>query len=331
VFLGEFYKISQNTGLVNRLIPRLYAAGIRNLGIEYALSDDQKDIDALLTAPSWNEAKARAITFDWVVTWGYQEYVDLYKTAWQVNSTRPAGAAPFRIVGLNVRQDWTVLTSVKQLEDPAIVARMYARGVPDAHMAEVIEREFLQPGQKALIYCGTQHALTRYRSLDYEKNAASMKLPEVRRAGNILFAKAPARVFTIEIHAPWPEPSQKNGMGYPAGGAVDALLDRLPDDKKNGGWDLAGTLLGAVSIKGSTYESPAAKTLADVFDGYVVLGPIRAYTTVTPIPDFILPQDAERASRDFPGVKPAPMTAKQVQAAIAQDVDMLQKALAQFR
>ena len=62
VFLGEFFKVRQNVELVTGLIPRLYAAGVRNLGIEYALSDDQQDIDALVTAPAWDEAKARAIT-----------------------------------------------------------------------------------------------------------------------------------------------------------------------------------------------------------------------------------------------------------------------------
>lgn len=331
VFLGEFYKISQNVLLVNRLIPRLYAAGIRNLGIEYALSDDQKDIDALLTAPAWDEAKARAITFDWLVTWGYQEYIDLYKTAWQVNSTRPAGAAPFRLVGLSPRQDWSALTSQKDMSDPAAVAKMYAEGVPDARMAEVITNVLLKKGEKALIFCGTQHAFTRYRSPDYEKNAAAMKLSEVRRAGNIVAAAAASHVMTIALHAPWPDATSKSGLGFPAGGAIDDMIDKLPEEKKSGGWDTAGTPLGAVSIKGSTYATATATTLADMFDGYVVQGPLRAYTTVTPISDFIRPQDADRAAKNFPGVKPAPMTAQQVQASIAQDVDMLQKALAQFR
>ena len=56
VMLGEFFKIRQNVQLVQGLIPRLYAAGIRNLGIEYALSDDQGQIDALLTAPAGTKA-----------------------------------------------------------------------------------------------------------------------------------------------------------------------------------------------------------------------------------------------------------------------------------
>ena len=81
VLLGEFFKIRQNVQLVQDLIPRLYAAGIANLGIEYALSDDQAEIDAMLTAPAWEEARARTVTFHWLVTWGYQEYIELYRAA----------------------------------------------------------------------------------------------------------------------------------------------------------------------------------------------------------------------------------------------------------
>jgi hypothetical protein len=137
--------------------------------------------------------------------------------------------------------------------------------------------------------------------------------------------------MTIALHAPWPDATAKNGLGYPVGGAIDAVIDGLPDDKKSGGWDTTGTPLGALSIKGSTYATDAATTLADLFDGYIVQGPIRRYTAVTPIDDFITAQNADRAEKNFPGVKPAVMTQKQVQASIVQDVDMLQKALSQFR
>jgi hypothetical protein len=332
VFLGEFAKISQGVTFVQSLVPRLYAAGIRRLGMEYGLADDQQQIDALVTAPTWDEAKARALMFDWVVTWGYQEYIDIYKAAWQVNSRRPAGADPFRIIALSPRQDWSVLTAQADLSDPAKIAALYAQeGSPDAHMAAVIQKQFLQTGQKAVVYTGTQHALTRYRSVDYEKNAAKLGLPETRRAGTIVAAAAPGRVMTIEIHAPWPDATNKVGLGYPAGGLIDAMIDALPADKRSGGWNLAGTPLGALSIKGSVYETPSATTLADVFDGYIVLGPLHDYTVVTAITDFIQAKDADRATQQFPGVKPAPMTLEQVQASIAQDVDAVQKALAQLR
>jgi hypothetical protein len=333
VFVGEFFKIKQNVQLVGGLIPRLYAAGIRNLGIEYALSDSQKDIDALLTSPTWNEAGARAITFEWLVTWGYQEYIDLYKAAWQVNHDRPAGARPFRIVGLSVRQNWELLKTQDDMKNAETIARIYGNGLPDVHMAQVIDGELVAKGEKALIFCGTQHALTRYRSATYEKNAREMKLAETRRAGNIVYDRIGAKAFSISLHAPWPDASQKSGLGYPADGALDALIDALPAEKRNAGWDIAGTPLGALSIANSTYaDGGSAATLADLFDGYVVQGPIKDYTVVTPIADFIRPEDVDRANREFPGVKPVkPYDLKELNATIAEDVGRLAKAIAQFK
>jgi len=333
VFLGEFFKIRQNLQLVQGLIPRLYAAGVRNLGIEYALSDDQGAIDSLLTAPAWDEGRARAITFHWLVTWGYQEYIDLYRAAWQVNGTRAAGARPFRIVGLNVFQDWESLREQKDLHNPAVVAKIFANGVPDAHIADVIDREFTRTGEKALVFCGTQHIFTRYRSRAYEKNAAEMKLAETRRAGNIVYQRIGGRVFSISLHAPWPDATRKTGLAYPVEGAVDALIDALPPDKRSAGWDTAGTPLGALPLARSSYaEDGPGGTLADLFDGYVVQGPIAAYEMVTPIPGFITPANAGLAGREFPGIKPAAApTADQLNQAIVDDVAALAKVLAQFK
>jgi len=332
VFIGEFFKIRQNVELVTGLVPRLYAAGVRNLGIEYALSDDQQDIDALVTAPAWDEAKARRITFDWLVTWGYQEYIDLYKAAWQANSGRPAGARPFRVVGLNVRQHWESLRSDADVNDPKAIAHIFADGIPDAHMAQVIDGMFVKKGEKALIYCGTQHIFTRYRSREYETNAAAMKLSETRRAGRIVHDTIGARAFAISLHAPWPDKSRRNGMAFPADGAIDALIAALAPDKKSGGWNTAGTPIGALPVTTSAYAAGETRLrVADLFDGYVIQGPIAEYTMVTPIRDFVRPQDAERAATEFPGVKSSPPTVPQVNQSIADDIQSLQKALAAFK
>lgn len=332
VLLGEMFKIRQNVMLVHDLIPRLYAAGIRDLGVEYALSDDQPRIDALLTAPSWDEAAARAITFDWLVTWGYQEYVDLYHAAWEVNHRRPAGAPPFRIVGLNVRVHWDALQQQKDLADPSVVARLYADGLPEVHMADVIDRELTRAGRKALIFCGTQHVFTRYRSRAYEKNANDRKLADVRRMGAIVYDRIGSRVFSISLHAPWPDPAQPDGLTWAAGGAIDGMISALPADKQSGGWSTAGTPLGALPLAGSAYSEAGAETLADLFDGYVIQGPLSLYSTVTPIPGFIGPADAARAGREYPGVKPGvPPTAAQLNQAISDDLVSLSRALTPFR
>ena len=333
VLLGEFFKIRQNVQLVHDLVPRLYASGIRNLGIEYALSDDQAEIDSLVTAPAWDESRARAVTFHWLVTWGYREYIGLYRAAWEVNHARPAGTQPFRIVGLNVRQNWEFLQVQKDLTDPAAIARIFANGVPEAHMADVIDREFTRKGQKALVFCGTQHVFTRYRSPTYEKSLAQVKLPETRRMGNIVYARIGARAFSISLHEPWPDESQKSGLTYAADGAIDALIDALAPDKRSGGWDLGGTPLGALPLGRSAYSDAGKNgTLNDLFDGYIVQGPIAGYAMVTPIPDFVSAADAPAAGRGFPGVKPAtPPTAEQLNQAIADDLQSLAKALSQFR
>lgn len=333
ILLGEFFKIRQNVQLVRDLVPRLYAAGIRNLGIEYALYDDQAQIDSLVTSPAWDESRARAITFHWLVTWGYQEYIDLYKAAWEVNRARPAGAQPFRIVGLNVRQNWEYLKTEKDMADPAVVARIFANGIPEVYMADVIDREFTRKAQKALVFCGTPHIFTRYRRPANEKNPAEMKLAETGRMGNIIHDRIGDRVFSISLHAPWPDEAERLRLTYAAGGAIDTLIDALPPDKRSGGWDLAGTPLGALPLGRSSYsEAGKNMTLASLFDGYLVQGPITGYAMVTPIPDFVSAADAPAAGREFPGIKPpSPPTAEQLNQAIADDLQSLAKALSQFK
>ncbi len=332
VFLGEFYKISQNVKLVSALIPRLYAAGVRNLGIEYALAEDQPRIDALLTAPSYSEAEARRITFRWIVTWGFQEYIDLYRAAWEVNHGRPAGSPPFRIVALNVRQNWEYVKAERDMTDPETVRKILANGVPDAFMAQVILREIAARGEKALIFCNMQHAFTRYREREYERNAAARGFPETRRTGNIVREAVGDRAFTILLHAPWPDRRSPNGLSYPAEGVLDALMDALPPDLQSAGFDTGGSPFGELPLRtGSLAEGYQGLTLSGVCDGYVLQGPIAKYTTVTPIEGFVPEGEGDYAVKNFPGPKPPGLTVAQVNQSIPDDVKSVDAALRQMQ
>jgi hypothetical protein len=335
VFLGEFYKIRQNVQLVSSLIPRLYAAGVCTLGIEYALSDDQAEIDSLLTAPAWNETKTRAIMFDWIVTWGFQEYVDIFKAAWQLNHRLSRRARPFRVIALSVRQNWEYLTSDTDARDPKVVASLFANGVPDAHMANVIEHELVAKEEKGLIYCGIPHAFTAHRSAEYEKNAARWELSETRRAGSIVYAKIGTRAFSIALHAPWPDDGSTTGLTWAADGAIDAMIAALPPKDQNAGFDTAGTPVGALRVTSGSFSHDAGPgttlTVADLFDGYVIQGPLAAYEAVTPIADFVTPAEAPRALAEFPGAKPPSLTAQQANQTIADDTAAVQKLFEQFR
>ena len=322
-----------------RVVPsfRGCTSGGSNLGIEYALSDDQGAIDALVNGRTWDEAAARRIIFDWVVTWGFQEYIDIFKSAWRLNRGLPAGAPPFRIVGLSVRQSWQYLSSEKDARNPQTVLKIFSNGIPDAHMAEIIDREFVRTGEKALVFCGSQHAFTAYRSPEYQKSAEELKLAETRRAGNIVFAEIGSRAFSVSLHAPWPDPGSRTGLAWPADGVIDALIDALPPEKRSAGFDTAGSPLGALPVTSGGYARSAGSSgaahlrMEDLFDGYVILGPLSGYRAVTPIPGFVLPQDAATALQQFPGAKPPSLTAEQANTVIADDAAAVDKLLALFR
>jgi hypothetical protein len=332
VFLGEFYKIREHAALVRDLLPALRAAGVRNLGIEHALSESQPDIDALLAAPAWDEAEARRITFAWVVTWGFQEYIDIYRAAWQINRSLGSGEKPFRIVGLGVRQNWEYLKSERDLQDTEVLKKILANGIPDEHMAEVIQREFLDKGEQALVYCSLQHAFTRYRSTGYEKNMKDRGFAETRRAGNILYDRVGGRVATLALHAPWPDSSAQTGLAWPVDGAIDSLLLALPAEKQAAGWDTAGTPIGGLAIDSGEYATGHKQlTLAGLCDGYIATGPITTLHAATVIADFVPADAADYAVKNFPGVKPAKLDVKTINTAIVEEAQALEQTLRRFQ
>lgn len=332
VFLGEFYKIREHAALVKDLVPALRAAGVRNLGIEYALTESQPAIDALLAAPSWNEAEARRITFAWVVTWGYQEYLDIYRAAWEENRKLAPGERPFRVVALGVRQNWEVLQTQRDLEDTAVIQKILANGIPDAHMAAVIQREFLDRGEKALVFCSLQHAFTRYRSTEYEKSMRDRGFGETRRAGTILYDRNGARVATIALHAPWPDSAAETGLAWPVGGLVDAMLAALPAGRQAGGWETAGTVLGALPIESGGYAvGHPGLTLYGLCDAYVATGPITSLHAATAIADFVPADQADYAVKNFPGPKTPRLDAASINSSIVEEARALEQALRRFR
>ncbi len=231
-----------------------------------------------------------------------------------------------------MRLNWEPLRSEKDMRDPAVVAKIYAAGTPDAHMAAVIGSQFVEKGVKALIFCGRQHIFTRFHSKDYERYVTAMHLSETRLAAAIVHDRIGTRAFSICLHAPWPDASQKTGLGYAAGGVIDALIAMLPPEQRSAGWDLAGTPLGRIPVKSGAYaEGAPGLTLADLYDGYIVQGPLEGYSLVTPIKDFVRPEDGDRAGKGYPGIKTAPPSAQQVNESISDEIQNLKNVLAQFK
>jgi hypothetical protein len=332
VFVGEFPKIRQQVQFVSGLIPVLYRKGITQLGLEHALVASQADLDALLTAPTFDEARANRIFFDFIVLWGFQEYRDILKSAWQVNRSLPPGSTPFRIVGLSVRRHWEHIKTEQDVDNPEVIRKVLADGAPDRVMADTIQREFVDRGLKALVLVNLQSAVTKYRNNEYAKNAAAKGLAETRRAGNIIYDAIGKRAATVVLHAPWPDKNTLSRVNFPADGVIDRVVATLPRTSRRLGFDLAGTAVGKQEIKSDVYRAGyASLTLADFADGYVVLGPMSEYETVTPIPDFITAENLEQALANFPGPKdPRKLSAAELNRYIVQDLDNLKRILDQF-
>jgi hypothetical protein len=286
--------VRQHVTLVSGLIPRLHKRGVNILAIEFARRIDQPLIDSLLNAPVYDEKLARQITMQSEVQWGYQEYVDLYEAAWQVNRKLRPGAPRFRILGLGGSPDWSVIKKRADL-DSVQVRRAVWHGETEKDWANLLIDSVLAKGQKALVYCGTHHAFTKYAQPIVSNGKLVRK--EDSRFGQYLYAYAPKRIFMIALHGQW---SGTAGYGsppvLPADGVLDRALEAAGTKWKRVGFDLNGTPFGVLVSETAVYKHGYEPFTLDEFaDGYIYVGPIWQYEPVTPIADFIDESNIEYA------------------------------------
>jgi uncharacterized iron-regulated protein len=82
VIIGEVHGVKHDVELIHHLIPRLYKNGIYNLGIEFGSYEYQNKVDELINGKVYDENLARWILFKNNPIWGYKEYMDIYREAW---------------------------------------------------------------------------------------------------------------------------------------------------------------------------------------------------------------------------------------------------------
>jgi hypothetical protein len=274
VFLGEYHRIRRDPLFVQSLIPALQAAGVHQLGIEFACAADQPLLDSLLAAPEWDEALAREIQWRQWPWWGYREYVDIHRAAWELNRSLAPEEPPFRVLGLNARMDWSHVRKEGDLENPEIRARVF----PDGDSDEVMARTALAAlgsGGKLVCYMGINHAYTRFGQPIWNAEEERLVRTVTSRAGQRVREEIGDRCCTIYLHAPWPPPSGYDGRWIlPAGGEIDAVLAPRPPGERRLGFDVtAGTPFGRLPLDGSFWGhvGPDA-TVSDWCDGWIWLG-----------------------------------------------------------
>ncbi len=296
VLLGEDHAVKQNLDFVAGLIPKLYAAGVTNLVMEFGAEEDQAALDALVTAPTYDAETAKRLMFHYNVMWSWKEYRALYRAAWGFNRTLPVGSPRFRIVNMSYVYRWNTFTG---LRTPATLRRVFWRDMVDAFRANLIEREVLERHQKALVLTGTLHAFTRFAMPETHSDSDGFCLTTSNALGNRLFAAHGARVTNVLLHQSLPSlPGATNPFEQPGGGEVERVM-HLNGDRPVG-FDLVGTPMGTIPDRSIYALCDRDFTLSHLFDGYVFLAPFDALRAATIDPDFVNETNIDEAIRDYP-------------------------------
>lgn len=296
VFIGEMHRVKHDVELIQNLIPRLYKAGIYNLGIEFGCYEYQNKVDRLITADIYDEKLARWLMFQWYVEWGFKEYMDIYRKAWELNKSLPKGARRFRVVNLGYKAGWNELKEDMTSEQ---WKKVWYKGDPDEQMAQVVLKEFVDKGEKALIYSGAHHAFTHYKQPVYDfENKKLIRFTE-NRMGNIVQAKIPSRVFNILLHYPWASKTSLDDNRYPVGGVIDKVMREFTD--KRVGFDVAGSPFGELRDDQTYYSVGYSEfTLATFCDGYIFQKQFKDYEGCTVDVEFIRQDNLHEAIDNLP-------------------------------
>jgi hypothetical protein len=326
VFIGEFHRIKQNVLLMQNLIPKLHEHGIYNLGMEFARYEDQSLIDSLITSESYDESLALTLLFNQSPFWGFQEYADIFRAAWEINMDLKDDEQPFRIVGLNVKADWSHVTCAEDRENPEVMKRVWLEGNSDEFMAATIIKEFVDTHEKALIYTGVHHAFTEYKQSRINAETLEPLGSFEDRAGNLVYSRIGKKAITVIIHAPWiNERGYAFPSVYPVDGMIDALLASLPVFYRNVGFDVKTSPFGSLPAKNTMYKYGYNNfSLSDFCDGYICQCAISEYTGVTPIEHFITEENLSQAKLQSPNpeFKADSITPEFFNAAIKMDADI---------
>jgi len=309
VVIGETGYVKEQLDFLAALIPALDEAGIRHLGYQYANSADQALIDDLVTGESFDESLANRILFNNMVILGYEEYRNVFRAAWEVNRGKPDAGEPFRIIGIGSPPDYTLIVDPDDVDDPEVLSRVFANGIPDSQMAETVMQQIVNRGHRAVVYTKLEHAFTGFPQVQYSARMEESGFPGRKRMGNILKERLGDRVMTVMYHMPLQDTRSRTGYGFPIGGLMDQALETLPEGRRPG-FRVDASPYGEAPITSDTLTEGLDEdlTLEQVTDGYLLISRIGDYEVVTPIDGFITAENIGRARSQFPGPDPGEVT-----------------------
>lgn len=288
VFIGEYHRIKHDVDLILRLIPLLQENGINTLGIEFGNYEDQHLVDSLLELPYFDRSLARQIIFNCTYFWGYTEYIDIYRVAWEVNHAENADLKnKFRVVNLSA------------LYNPCEEGGAWSKINPDIFMADVIFKEIINKNEKALIYSGCRHAFTKYHQPLYDFENDTLFGFNNTRMGNVIYDSLKDKVFNIYLHAAWTSDKGWNEKSVlPVNGVIDSIMSIF--NNKPVGFDVINSPFGKLTSNNSYYALGYPNFTLDQFcDGYIFQNSFKNYMPITMEDDFITLENLPRVKKNM--------------------------------
>lgn len=277
VIVGENHWQRSDAELIGAMVPELRRRNVA-LAMEFFPASRQGDVDALLSAPAWNQALANEIMR--AGDWPYVQYRDILHRAWEAN--RAAGSPLLKIIALGPPQNFREL------------------GIRyDAFLAEGVRSYATDDQHRVLVYCGMHHAFTRYLQVERLRDGRATEFMD--RMGNILWRQLGQQVFLVALHKPegcsgWEKPYAT--LCAPLGGSIDCAATR------NGatpvGFDILGSPVAETKLDDKSFYATAHPLLrmVDYADGYVWQVPVDDMRMVELIPlAEYAPADAGQAEK----------------------------------
>ena len=302
VFVGQRFP-SRKAGLfLQELIPAVYAAGVNRVGIEWACVDDQTLLDELVGAKDFDEGIATSAIFRWGLRhhFAYVEYLDILRSIWAVNRTRPSNEPSLRVIALDYDIDVDAVTETADLLSPYAWSHLRPRGPASKHMAEVLLRECAEKGEKTIVFSQTENALTRLRRIPHfvvDEIDREIIDGRVVGCGNHVYGAIADQAATVLLHQPLTADGEHGSFTLPADGYLDAAFAHTNGPAFPVAFDASSGLIGrlpcATSIDGGEVSQLA--------QGWIFLeagSEVRGPTPLQGLVDEINLREARRWSLD---------------------------------
>ena len=289
VFLGELHKRKQDLEYFSMLIPYLYHAKKLNIiGWEFGAAEYQKDADSVVTASDFDRKKAITIMRNSMYDWCFEEYLNIFKTIWQLNKSITNPNEKIKFLQLNRPYNPNRLNS----SDKKISLEEREKGNFDNILPGIVEKEVISQNKKILIYCGLHHSLTKFKTPKF------FFLKDKGRAGQILYEKYPGKIFQICLLSPFPPrwyiykeltQSQNYKFVYPFDAVFDQLYDTL---KRSFAINSSDPVFANLKDYNSFYafDTWSGIKLKNFCDGAIMLASFDKIEPINIIPDWVTTQ-----------------------------------------